>query len=193
MKVLQKSFLVLSLIAMQSTGAYAAVSAPEALARRIIASGNPRQALKVLTPAICANPSDLSLRRCYVETLIKTGQCSAAAKEMQGLVKVGLRSSEDFTLLADAYRYCGELRAALLNYQEALNIAPDFAPAQSGMAFCYMLCGQQNRAEKVCKDAMTQIKDDAGRRLIQRTILTLKEFKPAAPTEKLALVDGIRF
>ncbi len=144
-----------------------------------------RQSIDVLVQHIRQNPSDLQTRRRLVELLISAGYSNKAAVEMQGLVKAGLRSPEDFCLLGDAYRYAGKQTSAILNYQESLNINPLYARAKTGLAFCYMILGAPKIAEKLCIEAMLKSQERGARVELANALKTIKDSeKPVAVAVK---------
>lgn len=131
--------------------------------------------VRLLCAAVCKNPSDLKLRRMLVESLLAAGMSKRAAEEMQGLVKAGLRRPEDYSLLADSYRYCGKYASAIQYYQEALSISPDFSHARSGMALAYMQAGAAKLAESICKKAIAEASDLASLNELRGTLATIRD------------------
>lgn len=142
-----------------------------------------------LVIVIRKKPSDLATRRQLVQALLQAGFAERAAVEMQGLVKCGLRSADDFCLLGDAYRFAGKVTSAISNYMEAINISPYHAHAKAGLAICYMSAGHAKTGEKVCKDALATIRDVNGRKELFNTLKTIKDNELQASMERLAAAN----
>lgn len=145
------------------------------LAREELGRGAARTAVSILSEAIRRDPSDLNLRRCLVESLIECGLAERASREMQQLVRLGMRSAEDFCLLADAYRFAGKISSAVLNYHEALNISPSYAHARAGLALAYSAAGYGRTAEQVCKEGLSRVQDIQGRRELREALKSIRE------------------
>lgn len=169
-------FLTLTMLSSISILMQPVLAASESSAKPLV-SAELNSTVASLSLQIRKNPSDLALRRQLVEALLRKGLSVKAAEQMQGLLKAGLRSTEDFCLLADCYRYAGKLSSAVLNYQEALNLAPDNVHAKSGLALCYMLAGNAGVGEKVCKEAMKNAQDTKSRNELSMTLKAIKDAK----------------
>ena len=149
--------------------------------------------LQVLEASIRKNPTDLQVRRYYVEVLVSAGRAKSAETEMEGLVRAGLRSANDFALMADVYRYNCEFNKAIHYYQEALNIVSDDAHAKSGLALTYMQAGAPKIAKKLCLEGLTVSKDVNGRRELVKALATIDDAqKSIAASKQVACVDGVR-
>lgn len=172
----------------------AGIQAAPALAS-MQANSVPSNSIKSLEAAIRSNPADLQVRRVYVQALVRAGKVKTATNEMEGLVRAGLRSADDFALLADCYRYGAEFNKAVHYYQESLNLATDDSHAKSGLALTYMLAGQTRTALKVCQEGLTLAKDVNGRRELLQTMANISEVQKEhkAASNRVAYVDGVRF
>lgn len=143
-----------------------------------------------LSNEVRRDPCDLIARRSLVEALIQMGRSEQAAREMQILVRFGMRAPEDFCLLADAYRYAGKTSSAIQNYQESLNINPLYAHARAGMAICYMHAGFPKTGEKICKEALSMTIDREGRHELKETLKTIRTEQEAAAAAKTFEIQG---
>lgn len=128
-----------------------------------------------LVRVIRKNPTDLLSRRQLVDALIKSGSAKQAALEMQGLIKVGLRSAEDFCLMGEAYKCSGNYPGAITYYQEALNLQPTMCHAKAGLALCYTAAGYPKTGAKVCMEALAVTHAAAERGELARTLQQIKD------------------
>lgn len=182
MKVLTTLATLISSISLL-TPAYAAQDMQTTSGTEMMAARTRAQKLIIV---IKKRPSDLAMRRQLVQALLQAGFAEKAAVEMQGLVKCGLRSADDFCLLGDAYRFAGKVTSAISNYMEAINISPYHAHAKAGLAICYMSAGYAKTGEKVCKDALASIRDINGRKELVNTLRTIHETEQQGDLERLA-------
>jgi tetratricopeptide (TPR) repeat protein len=139
-----------------------------------------RKRVQQLSTLVRQSPSNLPVRRALVEALLQSGLANEAANQMQSLVKIGMRTAEDFCLLADAYRSSGQASSAIRNYQEALNIDPTSTTAHKGMALTYLIAGYPHIGEEVCRRALGTISRTAERRTLLNVLSQIRESEEQA-------------
>lgn len=147
-----------------------------------------------LEACIRKNPTDLQMRKQYVLELVKVGKARQASAEMDGLIRAGLRNSDDFRLLADCCRFSGEQSKAIRYYQESLSLNAADSHASAGMALSYLLAGQSQIALKVCKDALPHSVETQGRRDLLNAMSKINEFQRERTIAKQPnKADGVSF
>ncbi len=128
------------------------------------------------------DPANLDLRKDLVRALINAGHSKAAAQQMHLLIRAGMRSNEDFALLADCCRFSGNFKSAIRYYQESLGITPGYAHARAGMALSYMQAGMFNLAERLCKEAMLACSKKDEKKELAKTLSEIRANRQTSTT-----------
>lgn len=178
-----KLFIALAITALASVSASYASEDQSNSGTNITAA---RAKAQAYANAVRRNPSDLRLRKELARNLLEAGLANRAAQQMQTAVKFGLRSADDFCLLADAYRFSGQVNSAISNYMEAVNIKPDHAHAKAGMALCYMSAGFAKTGERVCQQALTKVSEAEGKRELLATLKSIRDSVNQTQVDQLA-------
>lgn len=146
-----------------------------------IQSGRITEALTAAENSLTEDPADTQTWQLYVVILNALGRTEDAAKATEKLRKLGIGEADELLMKAAAAAAgSGDIKAAIANYEAAIELEPDRPEIHAGLALALMECEYTADALAAAEKAVSLAPDDAHANYALGHILRLTEKNDAA-------------
>lgn len=119
-----------------------------------LSRGTYDQAVITFSKAVKADPSDLQARRYLCSAMLRSGQATAAAQQLELITKFAPGNNSDMCLLAEAYLHCGEMDKSVECYKKVLRNEPCDTTAKYGLTRALLAVGDVAGARDLALNTM---------------------------------------
>lgn len=147
--------------------------------------GNYTAAISTLVLAVRQDPSDLEARRHLCSAMLGAGKAKEALHELQVINQAAPGDLRDLQMMAEAHYQCGDSRAAIQKYREALAADPAFAPAKIGLIRTLISSGKSPEAEFLCKATLRSSTDSTLRKQVNELLQLIRSRSSYAAVEEM--------
>lgn len=140
-----------------------------------ISRGSYDQAVITFSKAVKCDPSDMQARRYLCSALLKNGQATAAAQQLEVITKFAPGNNSDMCLLAEAYLHCGEFEKSAECFKKVLRIEPGDTTAKYGLTRALLAVGDVAGAKNLAIDTMRSTTNQKVRSGCAQVLSQIKE------------------
>jgi predicted Zn-dependent protease len=143
------------------------------LAMLNVAQGKTREALDVAEQGLKEDPKSMELLQMRASLQLQSGDPAKSQQAVSDLQSLISKQPENYVIrynLARAYQRRGELKAAVVQFQEAAK-TPGFLAAKVGLAQAYLIQGEFGKALQAADEALAQDPKNLQSRVIKTNAL----------------------
>ncbi len=147
-----------------------------------------QQALTAAQQALAISPDDVKLLQLAGQVQILAGQANQAVSTFERVATLAAQAPGPLVMLANAHLANGDKVKALATLKRAVELKPNFLPAQTGMIAIYLADGHTDQALSVARTMQRQRpKEQIGYQVEARVLAAAQRWKEAVAVLENAL------